>query len=125
LAASAFKGESRNIASEQSRLRKRVGQIIFTRLTGEENADDAKDALADTLSPGDALLKAASDATGVEWRIHGQRGRGLSRRRVNRPLLEAFNAMWDAERRLGIGEPKQALPYMKGGAGGHSKGARR
>ena len=109
-----FKTESRSIGTEQSRLRKRVGQIIFTRLTGEENADDAAGALADTLSPADALLKAASDATGAglgnPTEAEGEDAPVVA---VNRPLLEAFNAMWEAERRLGISEPRQALPYMK------------
>ena len=31
---------------------------------------------------------------------------------INRPLLEAYNAMWDAGRELGSGEPKRALPAM-------------
>jgi hypothetical protein len=32
---------------------------------------------------------------------------------VNRPLLEAYNAMWDAGRELEIGEPDDALPHMR------------
>src|SRR5262249_29882917 len=32
---------------------------------------------------------------------------------VNRPLLEAYNAMWDAGRLLEIGEPGEALPHMR------------
>jgi hypothetical protein len=113
LATTAFKTESRSIGTEQTRLRKRVGQIIFTRLTGEEDADEAAGALADTLSPADALLKAASDATGADMAHLDGEGEDAPVVAVNRPLLEAFNAMWEAERRLGIGEPRQALPYMK------------
>ncbi|HEX5634912.1 MAG TPA: hypothetical protein VFX50_16830, partial [Gemmatimonadales bacterium] len=30
----------------------------------------------------------------------------------NRPLLEAYNAMWEAGRELGAGEPARALPPM-------------
>jgi hypothetical protein len=32
---------------------------------------------------------------------------------INRPLLEAYNAMWDASRELDIGEPGRALPQMR------------
>ena len=32
---------------------------------------------------------------------------------VNRPLLEAYNAMWDASRSLEVGEPGAALPPMR------------
>jgi hypothetical protein len=103
--------ESASIAREQARLRKRVGEIIFTRLTGEEHADeDAAAAMDDTLSPGEALLKAASEATNLAEE-HAHEDSPLLG--VNRNLLEAFNAMWDAERRLGISEPRQALPFMR------------
>lgn len=109
----AFTAESRNIATDQSRLRKRVGQIIFTRLTGEEDADEAEGALGDTLSPMEALLRAADSATGADAGEHLEEGEDSPVIAVNRPLLEAFNAMWEAERRLGVIEPRQALPYMR------------
>ena len=32
---------------------------------------------------------------------------------INRPLLEAYNAMWDASRALEVGEPGTALPPMR------------
>jgi hypothetical protein len=115
LARPAFTSESRSIGTEQSRLRKRVGQIIFTRLTGEEGEEEIDEALADSLSPAEALLKAASDATGegADGHLHAGEGEDSPVVAVNRPLLEAFNAMWEAERFLGIGEPRQALPYMR------------
>ena len=104
--------ESATIAREQARLRKRVGEIIFTRLTGDEHVhDDAAAAMDDTLSPADALLKAASEATNLqEEHAHEEGGPVIG---VNRNLLEAFNAMWAAERRLGVSEPRQALPHMR------------
>lgn len=104
--------ESASIAREQARLRKRVGEIIFTRLTGADHVDeDATAAMDDTLSPAEALLKAASEATNIstEEHAHEEGGPVIG---VNRPLLEAFNAMWAAERRLGVSEPRQALPHM-------------
>lgn len=104
--------ESAKIAREQARLRKRVGEIIFTRLTGEEHVDDdAVAAMDDSLSPGEALLKAASEATDLqEEHAHEEGGPIIG---VNRNLLQAFNAMWEAERRLGVSEPRQALPHMR------------
>lgn len=104
--------ESAKIAREQARLRKRVGEIIFTRLTGEEHVDDdAAAAMDDSLSPGEALLKAASDATELqEEHAHEEGGPVIG---VNRNLLQAFNSMWEAERRLGVSEPRQALPHMR------------
>ncbi len=113
LARPAFASESRNIAVEQARLRKRVGQIIFTRLTGEEDAGEAEGALADTLSPMEALLRAADSATGADAGEHLEEGEDSPVIAINRPLLEAFNAMWEAERRLGVIEPRRALPHMK------------
>jgi hypothetical protein len=80
-------------------------------MTGEEHVDeDASAALGDTLSPGEALLKAASEATNLTDEHTHDEGPVVG---VNRNLLEAFNAMWDAERRLGVSEPRQALPHMR------------
>ncbi|HYC52901.1 MAG TPA: hypothetical protein VEB19_17435 [Gemmatimonadaceae bacterium] len=106
--------ESNSIAREQARLRKRVGEIIFTRLTGEDHVDeDATTAMDDTLSPGEALLRAASEATNLAEDHAHEEGEGGPVIGVNRNLLEAFNAMWEAERRLGVAEPRQALPHMQ------------
>jgi hypothetical protein len=108
--------ESSRIAREQARLRKRVGEIIFTRLTGggAEHADDEVDAVMnDTLSPGEALLKAASDATNLVEGHEHEEGGGGAVVGVNRNLLEAFNAMWAAERQLGVKQPREALPHMR------------
>lgn len=112
ITAATLGAESAKIAREQARLRKRVGEIIFTRLTGAEHVDDdAAAAMDDTLSPAQALLKAASEATDLqEEHAHEEGGPVIG---VNRNLLEAFNAMWAAERRLGVSEPRQALPHMR------------
>ena len=114
ISAQTLGAEASNIAREQGRLRRRVGEIIFTRLTGEEHVDDdATAAMDDTLSPGEALLKAASEATTIEEGHSHEEGEGGTVIAVNRNLLEAFNAMWEAERRLGVSEPRQALPHMR------------
>ena len=100
--------ESRSIGRDQTRLRKRVGQIIFMRLTGAPGGEDEEaEAQADTVSPGEALLRAAGAAEVTE---EAEGGPIIG---INRLLLEAYNAMWDAERRLAIGEPREALPPMR------------
>ena len=114
ISAEALGSESSRIAREQARLRKRVGEIIFTRLTGAEHVEEEVDAaMSDTLSPGEALLKAASDATNLTEGHEHEEGGGGAVVGVNRNLLEAFNAMWAAERQLGVREPRQALPHMR------------
>jgi hypothetical protein len=108
--------EASNIAREQARLRRRVGAIIFTRLTGDEpEPDDTAGIDIDTLPPGEALLKAASAATNIPEHMHSEEEQGGDGTviGINAPLLEAFNAMWEAERRLGVVEPRQALPHMR------------
>lgn len=118
LSESDVRRESGSIAGEQGRIRRRVGEIIFSRLSGGEHTHDHGEdeaemdaALADTISPAEALLRAASEATELEiGHDHGDEGPVIA---VNRPLLEAFNAMWEAERELGVGAPVQALPHMR------------
>jgi hypothetical protein len=60
------------------------------------------------------VLKAADEATGSEGGaaldFHGDETPVVA---INRPLLEAYNAMWDATRALDAGEPARALPPMR------------
>ena len=108
--------ESRRIAVDQARLRRRVSEIIFIRLEEGEGAEHshAEDEARGNLSP-EELLAAAEEAT-----AEAQTGEALDFAEgespvvaVNRPLLEAYNAMWDAGRELDIGEPARALPHMR------------
>ena len=115
LSRGALASESRRIATDQTALRKMVGTIIFTRIgvgSNEESNAGSDSALSGALTP-DALLRAADAATG------DAAGRALDFEEgespvvaVNRPLLEAYNAMWEAGRSLDIAEPTAALPYM-------------
>jgi hypothetical protein len=150
IAREALLSESRNIARDQTRLRKRVGDIIFQRLgdnpTGEEGRDPdetpasdsgaarsdstARDsvrraaaragrsareiAAADSAdSARAALLRAASAATGSGDEILDFEGDETPVVAINRPLLEAYNAMWEASRELEQGETGSALPPMR------------
>ena len=115
LTRASFVAEAGQIARDQNALRKQVGDIIFSRLDagggGEESRDNA-DTRAN-MTP-EQLLAAANEAT--------QRSGGEALDfadgespvvNINRPLLEAYNAMWDAGRELGIADPRRALPHMR------------
>jgi len=114
--------ESRQIARDETRLRKRVGDIIFQRLgdnpTGEEGRDPDEALRSDSTVPATdsaraALLRAASAATGAGDEILDFEGDETPVIAINRPLLEAYNAMWEAGRALDQGETGRALPPMR------------
>ena len=141
--------ESRSIARDQTRLRKRVGDIIFARLGNNPSGEESRDpeeragssapprvdsatrdsarqaprragrsareiAAADSAdSARAALLQAASAATGRGDEILDFEGDETPVVAINRPLLEAYNAMWEASRELDQGETGLALPPMR------------
>ena len=106
--------ESRRIGVDQARLRKRVGDIIFIRLGESSGAEESGvEERTGAMTP-EEFLRAAEEATeGAEEHALDFEGGETPVVAVNRPLLEAYNAMWDAERDLGIGEPGAALPHMR------------
>lgn len=115
--------ESRRLERDQSRLRRQVSDIVFSRLgddpVGEHFHGDGHQ--HDEAAPGvrgaptpDELLREAEAATRIaaEGRA-GETGHDETPVvAINRPLLEAYNAMWEAGRALGGGEPARALPPM-------------
>jgi hypothetical protein len=106
--------ESRAIGADQSRLRRRVGEIIFSRLTGEEGAEHSHDELEERGEmTAEELLRAAEEATehGAGEVLDFAEGESPVVA-INRPLLEAYNAMWSASSELNIGAPRRALPHM-------------
>jgi hypothetical protein len=149
LARETLVSESRSIGRDQTRLRRRVGDIIFQRLGDDptgEHGHGPDEELADTASlRGDsvardssrraavragrsardvaaadsadsaraALLRAASAATGRGEEILDFEGDETPVVAINRPLLEAYNAMWEASRELDQGETGRALPPMR------------
>jgi hypothetical protein len=115
--------ESRRIAADQKRLRRAVGDVVFSRLGGEASAEHAHGAgdghehsaeeLASLRTP-EQVLAAADRATGrgteAALDFEGDETPVVA---INRPLLEAYNAMWEASLSLDIAEPREALPPMR------------
>jgi hypothetical protein len=114
LAHDSLVSESRSIAADQKRLRRTVGDVVFTRLGGdqsaEEHSDDESPARAKTMQE---LLARADSATNRSTDPIDFQGGESPVVAVNKPLLEAYNAMWDASTQLEIGEPGAALPHMR------------
>ena len=106
--------ESRAIGSDEARLRQHVGEIVFARLGAAQGTEDAgsNNAGPTNLTP-EQLLAAANAATQASAGATDFGGDETPVVAVNRPLLEAYNAMWDASRALEVGEPGAALPPMR------------
>ncbi len=105
--------ESRRIASDQQRLRKRVGDVIFQRIGAQPLAEEgSEESRGGKLTP-EELLRLADSVTGGAGAVMDVEGDETPILALNKPLLEAFNAMWDAGRALEIGEPRNALPPMR------------
>ena len=106
--------ESRRIAVDQKRLRRTVGDIVFTRLggdaSGEEHTDEESPTRAKTM---EEMLARADSATNRSTDPIDFEGGESPVVAVNKPLLEAYNAMWAASTELEIGEPGRALPHMR------------
>ncbi len=106
--------ESQRIAADQARLRKRVGDIVFQRVGGEPLSEESNiEAPLGKMTP-EQLLARAQEATkstvGETMDVEGDETPILA---INKPLLEAFNAMWDAGRALEQGDTRSALPPMR------------
>jgi hypothetical protein len=117
LARGTLVAESRRIGRDQARLRKQVSDLVFSRLgddvsgehfhgDGHEHADSQL--VQGPLTP-EQLLRAAERATQIRSEDAHDETPIVA---INRPLLEAYNAMWDAGRELEAGTPHTALPPM-------------
>lgn len=115
-----FSEESRRIGRDQARLRRQVSEIVFARLgddpSGEHFHGDGHDHSGQELRPAltpDELLKAAEAATAAAAAAAVEAVQDETPVvAINRPLLEAYNAMWDAGRELEQIAPELALPHM-------------
>jgi hypothetical protein len=115
-----FGEEARTIGRDQARLRKQVGDLVFSRLgddpSGEHFHGDGHlhegQELRPALTP-EELLKAAENATTeAAGKVLDFEGDETPVVAVNRPLLEAYNFMWEASRELNQASPERALPPM-------------
>ena len=107
-------GESRRIAADQKRLRRTVGDVVFTRLggdpSGEEHTGDDSPTRGKTMEEMLARADSATNQSADPIDFEGGESPVVA---VNKPLLEAYNAMWSASTELEVGEPGRALPHMR------------
>ncbi len=112
--------ESGRLSRDQARLRKVVSDVVFSRLGdnpggehfhGDGHSHQESEPLARALTP-EELLKAAERATDSRSEPLDFAHDETPVVAINRPLLEAYNAMWEAGRSLDAGEPRAALPPM-------------
>ena len=106
--------ESQKIAAEQRKLRKRVGDVVFQRLGAEPLSEEGAEQAEMGKRTPEQVMAMADSVTGTGGAtvmdVEGDETPILA---INKPLLEAFNAMWDAGRALEVGEPANALPPMR------------
>lgn len=111
---------SRSLAVDQATLRRRVGRLVYQKLGEDEDAEhshfpgDGHDHGEETrIDPQDILARAdAATGSGMPGALDFE-GDETPVVAINRPLLEAYNHMWDAGRALEIGDPRAAIPPMR------------
>ncbi|HEX3159019.1 MAG TPA: hypothetical protein VHQ45_10910 [Gemmatimonadaceae bacterium] len=120
LARATVVSESQAIARDQTALRKRVGELIYTRLgegvDGEHShfaGDGHEHGVEGKLDPADLLAQASKATGGGEPTMLDFEGDETPVVAVNQPLLEAYNHMWDASRELEVGAPGRAIAPMR------------
>lgn len=119
LSRSAVVRESRIIAVDQTKLRQRVGRVVFERLSENEGehahfpGDGHAHGEERPLDPNDILAAAERAANADPTRNLDNHGEETPIVALNRPLLEAYNHMWRAASELELGEPAAAIPWME------------
>lgn len=112
LPAATVQDESRKLAKDQARLRQAVGDAVFQRLTGDAGGEHSHFA-------GDGHEHGVDEVDG-KLGMSGMNAQGMLEEgddapvlAINKPLLEAYNAMWDAGRALEQTELPSAMVFMK------------
>ena len=105
--------EAQRIADDQRKLRKRVGDVVFQRMGGEPLSEEGSEAPEPGKLTPEEVLKRADAATNTAGSVMDVEGDETPILAINKPLLEAFNAMWDAGRALEVGEPARAVAPMR------------
>lgn len=103
LGPAALRAESGRLARDQARLRQAVGAVVFQRLGGAAEGEH-------THFAGDGHDHGVEQVENKLALAEGNDGPVVA---VNRPLLEAYNHMWDAGRALELAEPEEALAPMR------------
>ena len=111
--------DSRHLAVEQSKLRRRVGEVIFVRL-GEDGGEHAhfegdghEHGAEKPLDPDQVLAAALRSASVDPTRQLEGEGDETPVVAINKPLLEAYNHMWRASAELETANPAAAIPWME------------
>ncbi len=104
--------ESRKLARDQGRLRQAVGDAVFQRLTGEAGGEHSH-SVDDGHDHGVEAVGGKLALSGVNSQGMLEEGDDAPVIAINQPLLEAYNAMWDAGRALEQSDTKAAIPFMK------------
>lgn len=111
--------QARVIAVDQTKLRQRVGQIVFQRLGEDEGehqhfpGDGHAHGQEGPLNPDQILAAAERAANADPTRSLDNHGDETPIVAINRPLLEAYNHMWRAATELETGAPAAAIPWME------------
>jgi hypothetical protein len=107
-------GEAQRLADDQAKLRKRVGDIVFQRIGADPLSEESNiETPRGKLTPEEVLARAQEATKSTVGEVMDVEGDETPILAVNKPLLEAFNAMWDAGRALEQGDTRQALPPMR------------
>lgn len=116
LARKTLLNESIKIGRDQARLRQAVGDVVFQRLSGDVSGEHTH-SLGDGHDHGveQQQGKLALSGGNAGGNVGGvlEEGDDSPVIAINQPLLEAYNAMWDAGRELEQGNPKAAIPHMR------------
>ncbi len=98
-----LRAESARLARDQGRLRQVVGDVVFQRMSGESSGEH-------THFAGDGHEHGVELVENKLALAEGNDGPVVA---INRPLLEAYNHMWDAGRALEQADPEGALAPMR------------
>ncbi|MBL0170656.1 MAG: hypothetical protein IPP90_07975 [Gemmatimonadaceae bacterium] len=112
LTVAVVRDESGRLARDQARLRQAVGDAVFQRLTGDEGGEHSHFA-GDGHDHGVEAIGGKLALSGVNAQGMLEEGDDAPVIAINKPLLEAYNAMWDAGRALEQGELRTAIPFMR------------
>lgn len=119
IGAAELQREAKRIAIEQTRLRKRVGEVVFIRL-GEDAGEHAHFAgdghehgQEGPLNPEQILAAAERASNRDASQMLDNEGDETPLVALNRPLLEAYNHMWRASTELEVANPGAAIPWMQ------------